>query len=135
MADKVWRRGRSGPKAGAWRTHCGQASGMRPEHIAASLFFPRENPTENSLGAKSSIDPKQFFKHRVLVKAEFGEQKYEGNWPVGMQYKRCGLHNGAKEFCLRMPRRCPTAGQERAKSRGKAKALADTWWTKGKADA
>ena len=38
-----------------------------------------------------------------------------------------GLRNGAKEFCLLMPRPCPTAGQERAKSRGKAKALADIW--------
>ena len=34
---------------------------------------------------------------------------------------------------LMMPRPCPTAGQERAKSRGKATASADTWWTKGKA--
>ena len=51
-----------------------------------------------------------------------------------MQYKRCGLRNGAKEFCLMMPRTCPTAGQERTKSTRKAKVLADTWWTKGKAD-
>ena len=39
-----------------------------------------------------------------------------------------------KEICLVMPQPCPTAGQERAKSRGKAKTLAGTWWTKGKAD-
>ena len=51
-----------------------------------------------------------------------------------MQYKRGGLRNGAKELCLMMPRPCPTAGQERAKSGGKAKALADKWWTKGKVD-
>ena len=50
-----------------------------------------------------------------------------------MQYKRGGLRNGAKQLCLMMPRPCPTAGQERAKSRGKAKALADRWWTKGMA--
>ena len=49
-----------------------------------------------------------------------------------MQYKRCGLRNGVTEFCLMMPRPCPTAGQERTKSRGKA--LADTWRTKGKVD-
>ena len=51
-----------------------------------------------------------------------------------MRYKlkRCGLRNGAKEFCLMMPWTCRAAGQERTKSKGKA--LADTWWAKGKAD-
>ena len=49
-----------------------------------------------------------------------------------MQYKHCGLRNGTKKFCLMMPRPCPTEGQERIKSRGKA--LADTWWTKSMAD-
>ena len=42
----------------------------------------------------------------------------------GVQYKRCGLRNNAKEFCLLMPSRpCPTAGHERAKSRGKTEVI------------
>ena len=41
-----------GHMANTWRTHGGQAPGTRPEHIAASLFFLRENPTVNCLGNK-----------------------------------------------------------------------------------
>ena len=87
-ADKVWRLGQRGPKADTqrkwrhgqsglkatkaetrrtqgghkadtWRTHGGQAPGTRPEHIAASSFFPKREPHY------TSIDPKQFFKQRV----------------------------------------------------------------------
>ena len=51
VADKDWRRGQSQQhKADKWRTHGGQAPETRPEHIAASLFFLRENPTVNCLG-------------------------------------------------------------------------------------
>ena len=79
MADKVWRRGQKrtqgGHMANTWRGKFGDAaiedlrradtrrtrgghmpdtrrtsSGTRPEHIAASLFFLRENPTVNCLG-------------------------------------------------------------------------------------
>ena len=63
IADKVWRRGHSGikadtrrthggRKADTRRTHGGQARGTRPEHIAASSFFLRENPTVNCFGKK-----------------------------------------------------------------------------------
>ena len=63
MADKAWRRGKSGLKAetrrshgghmaDTRRTHGGQAPGTRPNHIAASLFFLRENPAVHCLGKK-----------------------------------------------------------------------------------
>ena len=57
MANKVWSRGQSGLRADTRRTrggqrgrhmHGGQAWGR--DHIAASLFFLRGNPTVNCLG-------------------------------------------------------------------------------------
>ena len=47
MAD-----GQSAVNADTRGTHGGQTLGTRPEHIAASLFFLRENPTVNCLGKK-----------------------------------------------------------------------------------
>ena len=72
----------------------------------------------------------------MLVMAELGgpKSRYKGKSPAGTQYKPYGLRNGATEFCLMMPRPCPTAGQQWAGSAGKAKALAGRWWTKGKVD-
>ena len=61
------RQGHGGRKADTWRTHGAQVPGTRPEHIAASLFILRENPTVNCLGNYTSIDPKQFLKHRVRL--------------------------------------------------------------------
>ena len=79
VVDKFWRRGQSGLKADTrqthadtccqgqpkrtqgkhkgqeadtWRTRGRQALGTGPGHIAASLFFLRENPTVNCLGKK-----------------------------------------------------------------------------------
>ena len=49
-ADSRWTQGRH--EADTWRTRGGQAPGTRPEHIAASFFFLRENPTVNCLGKK-----------------------------------------------------------------------------------
>ena len=43
-------RTKGGQVADTSRTHGGRAPEMRPEHIAASLFFLRENPTVNCLG-------------------------------------------------------------------------------------
>ena len=42
--------GHGGHMAATWRAKGGQAPGTRAEHIAASLFFLRENPTVNCLG-------------------------------------------------------------------------------------
>ena len=65
MAAKVWRGSQRRHKTKTWqtrfggagvakadsrRTQGGQAPGTRPEHIAASLFFLRENFTVNCLG-------------------------------------------------------------------------------------
>ena len=47
-ADSRWTQG--GHEADTWRTRGGQAPGTWPEHIAASFFFLRENPTVNCLG-------------------------------------------------------------------------------------
>ena len=37
------------------RTHSGQASGARPEPIAASLFFPKREPLSKLLGEKEQL--------------------------------------------------------------------------------
>ena len=62
MPDKVWRHGSGGHMpdkfgdADTMQTHGKQAPGTRPEHIAASLFFLRENPTVNCLGKKDVVE-------------------------------------------------------------------------------
>ena len=53
VADKEWRRGQSqqgGQAADTSRTHGGQALGTRPEHIAASLSFPKREPHSKLFG-------------------------------------------------------------------------------------
>ena len=68
MADKVWRRGQGGHKVDTWRTrfagaakvdtrrtHAGQAPGTRPEHIAASPFFPKREPHSKLFGEKKNF--------------------------------------------------------------------------------
>ena len=58
IADSRRTQGRH--EADTWRTQCGQALGTQPEHIAASPFFLRKNPTVNCsfLPVPSSNPPK-----------------------------------------------------------------------------
>ena len=90
MANKVWRRGQSGLKAntgaGIQRTHGGQSLEKRPSRtqggrMADNIWtrgqngltadtwqtFLRENPAADCSGNYTSIDPNQFFKHRVRL--------------------------------------------------------------------
>ena len=41
-------------KADTRQTHDGQAPGTRPEHIAASLFFPKREPHSQLFGEKKN---------------------------------------------------------------------------------
>ena len=60
----------------------------------------------------TSIDPKQFFKHRVRLQRPNLEAKMNAD-EAGMQFAQCW----ERILYFMMPRPCPTAGHERTKSR------------------
>ena len=66
------------------------ASNIKPNNFSTTPI--KQNYT--------SIDPKQFFKHRVcLQRPNLGSHhKYQGNWLAGMQYKRVGCAVMRKNF-------------------------------------
>ena len=127
-------KGTAKPYTKTWTT--ADKSGHRADKCADKDHTKTKDWTQSWPTAKSqkadyiSIDPKQFFKHRVrlrtLTKGEFGDTK----WIWMKLTSRPALQTLlvaqlAKKLCLMMPRPCPTAGQERTKSRSKDKALAD----------
>ena len=127
VADKVWRGG-----AGTWHIQCGHMAGTRwthGGHIAdkvrglghiisrPAFYFLRDNPRVNGLGNYTSIDPKQFFKHRVRLQRPNLGPKMNAD-EAGMQFAEC------KERILyfMMPRPVPQQAT-RGQSPGEG-----TWW-------